>query len=328
MSPRRPLASSLLLLAATAAGCSGGGSGGGAAGSTVAPIVSAPSASVPVPPGPAPVTATPPVATTPPAPATPRRVSKPPVVWDRSPNQSSRSGTKIDTIVIHTTEGKYMGAVSWFKNPTAQASAHYVINESGSEIRQMVADDQKAWTETYYNARALGIECAGYSGKASTWTKGNLDALYDLVAWLCQEHGVQVAHPSGNAYDFPGDRYTGTGLVAHGQIQPWDRTDPGPYFDWNALIQNVNARLGRTGSAAPAATPAPPAATHPVLRQGSNGPDVVDLQKALEKKGFSPGAIDGDFGPATLQAVLAFQRSRQLTPDGIVGPATWTELLR
>jgi putative chitinase len=58
------------------------------------------------------------------------------------------------------------------------------------------------------------------------------------------------------------------------------------------------------------------------LQEGASGPDVVALQTKLQQLGFSPGAIDGDFGPGTQAAVLAFQRSEGLLADGVVGPRT------
>ena len=59
-----------------------------------------------------------------------------------------------------------------------------------------------------------------------------------------------------------------------------------------------------------------------MLKEGCTGADVKKLQKALKRHGFSPGLIDGDFGPATIAAVLAFQKSAGLLADGIAGPRT------
>lgn len=59
-----------------------------------------------------------------------------------------------------------------------------------------------------------------------------------------------------------------------------------------------------------------------VLQEGSSGPDVTVLQQLLAQKGFSPGTIDGQFGPGTRAAVQAFQRSVGLDDDGVVGPDT------
>jgi len=64
------------------------------------------------------------------------------------------------------------------------------------------------------------------------------------------------------------------------------------------------------------------------LKIGSKGAAVKRLQKLLKVKGFDPGVIDGDFGPGTEAAVLAFQRSEGLLADGIVGPRTEGMLAR
>lgn len=58
------------------------------------------------------------------------------------------------------------------------------------------------------------------------------------------------------------------------------------------------------------------------LRFGSTGAEVARLQDALRGRGFNPGASDGSFGRATEAAVVAFQRSEGLLPDGVVGPRT------
>jgi putative chitinase len=58
------------------------------------------------------------------------------------------------------------------------------------------------------------------------------------------------------------------------------------------------------------------------LRLDSKGPDVKRVQQRLADLGFSPGAIDGAFGVGTEAAVMAFQRSKGLLADGVVGPNT------
>src|SRR5215470_3307729 len=59
-----------------------------------------------------------------------------------------------------------------------------------------------------------------------------------------------------------------------------------------------------------------------MLYEGSAGSEVAKLQAQLQELGFSPGPIDGRFGPATEAAVLAFQKSAGLLADGIAGPRT------
>lgn len=67
----------------------------------------------------------------------------------------------------------------------------------------------------------------------------------------------------------------------------------------------------------------------PMLRQGMKGEVVRAAQFLLNGRGASCGryGADGDFGPATNAAVLAFQRRTGLEADGIIGPATWAKLL-
>ena len=64
----------------------------------------------------------------------------------------------------------------------------------------------------------------------------------------------------------------------------------------------------------------------PVLKLGSSGPDVKALQQQLKDLGFDPNGTDGNFGPGTKKAVLAFQQSKGLQTDGVVGPGTQAAL--
>jgi len=58
------------------------------------------------------------------------------------------------------------------------------------------------------------------------------------------------------------------------------------------------------------------------LRKGHRGPDVRRWQEFLERKGHSPGKIDGSFGEKTAAATRAFQTANGLTADAVVGPKT------
>lgn len=56
------------------------------------------------------------------------------------------------------------------------------------------------------------------------------------------------------------------------------------------------------------------------------GEDVTVLQTALSKKGYAIGVIDGEYGPATKNAVTEYQKKANLTADGIAGKDTVTSL--
>ncbi len=62
------------------------------------------------------------------------------------------------------------------------------------------------------------------------------------------------------------------------------------------------------------------------LRPGANGAQVKQLQEMLVRLGFTVGTVDGRYGNATKQAVIAFQAQNGLTQDGSVGPRTWAAL--
>lgn len=67
----------------------------------------------------------------------------------------------------------------------------------------------------------------------------------------------------------------------------------------------------------------------PMLRRGDKGEVVRAAQFLLNGRKCSCGiwGADGDFGPGTEAAVLAFQRRNGLDPDGVIGPSTWSKLL-
>lgn len=84
---------------------------------------------------------------------------------------------------------------------------------------------------------------------------------------------------------------------------------PTPIPDWPDSVMQV--------------TPDPDAPTpEPVLRTGSVGQEVKDLQSRLYTLGYYSGEIDGQFGVGTRDAVSAFQMANGLDADGIAGSET------
>lgn len=59
---------------------------------------------------------------------------------------------------------------------------------------------------------------------------------------------------------------------------------------------------------------------------GSRGPEVKQIQQRLSELQLYSGTLDGIFGGGTDAAVRAFQKAKGLTPDGKVGPQTWSAL--
>ena len=70
-----------------------------------------------------------------------------------------------------------------------------------------------------------------------------------------------------------------------------------------------------------------PVKSHPVMKKGSRGDQVVWLQQYLNGAGKKV-PVTGIFAKKTRVAVMAFQSSRNLEADGVVGTQTWNRLLR
>ncbi|MBD2168591.1 peptidoglycan-binding protein [Calothrix membranacea FACHB-236] len=68
--------------------------------------------------------------------------------------------------------------------------------------------------------------------------------------------------------------------------------------------------------------------TAPILKIGSQGQAVKDIQAFLKQQGYYTGAVDGIYGSATAASIEAFQqRYANLQNDGIVGRNTWSTIL-
>lgn len=95
---------------------------------------------------------------------------------------------------------------------------------------------------------------------------------------------------------------------------------PGQVEHYSTLLAAAYRKARANPAARPTASPrVAQAAYQSVLRLNSRGPAVVALQKQLAGLGYDV-ETDGDFGPVTMAAVVAFQRYRGLVPDGVAGP--------
>lgn len=63
-----------------------------------------------------------------------------------------------------------------------------------------------------------------------------------------------------------------------------------------------------------------------VIRQGSKGSEVKEVQRRLKLWGYYNGAVDGVFGEGTKNAVIRFQKKNGLKADGVVGKSTYKAL--
>ncbi|WP_445242509.1 GH25 family lysozyme [Microcoleus vaginatus] len=64
------------------------------------------------------------------------------------------------------------------------------------------------------------------------------------------------------------------------------------------------------------------------VREGAQSYKVADIQRELRIKGFYQGAMDAKFGATTTAALISFQKSQGLNPDGIATLKTWAALMR
>ena len=213
----------------------------------------------------------------------------------------------ISTIVIHVTQGSYAGTISWFQNPSAQVSAHYVVRSSDGQITQTVRDKDTAWHARSGNATGIGIEHEGYIDDPTWFTDTMYRSSAALTAYLCNRYGI----PKDRAH-----------IVGHAEVPGNDHTDPGPYWNWTYYMQLVGGSTGGGGGGVQLSFP-----SYDTLRSGSSGAQVSAAQSLLAAQGFDPGTVDGTFGSKTTAAVTSFQQARGLGADGVVGSHTWTALL-
>lgn len=175
---------------------------------------------------------------------------------------NGRSGGSIQYVVIHTMQGSYGGSISWFQNPSAGATAHYMVRSSDGDITQMVDESDTAWHAGNWNInqRSIGIEHEGYVADPGRWyTERMYVASARLVRTLCDRYHIPIdrAHIIGH-YQVPtsgSGAPCGTGATNCGGAG--GHTDPGnggTGWNWSHFLDLV-----RGGTTPPPPPPPPPA---------------------------------------------------------------------
>ena len=155
-----------------------------------------------------------------------------------SPNFGERKdGKKVTAIILHYTgmpDGK--GAEDWLCNSDSEVSSHYLVHEDG-RIVQMVAEADRAWHagKSYWhgerdlNSVSVGIEIVnpGHILGYRPFPAKQISAVIRLCRGIALRHGVTPAM-----------------VLAHSDIAPGRKTDPGPYFSWGRL-RRLLAENGR-----------------------------------------------------------------------------------
>ncbi len=264
----------------------------------------------------------------------------PGAIWDpaASCNYSSRNGTAITHVTLHTVQGTYAGCISWFKNCNARVSAHYVIRSSDGQITQMVREADKAWHVGTENPYTIGIEHEGYINNPSWYTPAMYQASAALVRSICQRRSIP------NRSTWFGDACSGSTsaclvkscirIKAHQQYPNQTHTDLGPNWDWNRYYQLVNGptyTINQTLTAASGTVydPGGPSGDYPnnlrylikIAPPGATSITLTFQQFSLENN-FSASTKGGDYlyiydGDTTTAPLL-----RRLTGTSLPNPIT------
>jgi N-acetylmuramoyl-L-alanine amidase len=164
-----------------------------------------------------------------------------------SPNQDDRpAGVPIDMLILHYTGMKTArDAIDRLRDPAARVSSHYVVDEDAAilrlvpERRQAFHAGKSYWRgNTELNGRSVGIEVVnpGHEWGYRDFPALQMAAVCDLCLEIIERHAI----PAWN-------------VVAHSDVAPDRKEDPGEKFDWQGLAENGVGLLPEM-SAAPVET--------------------------------------------------------------------------
>lgn len=202
------------------------------------------------------------------------------IIDNPSPNHNERPADKaVDILLLHYT-GMRSGeaALQRLRDPAAQVSSHYLIEEDG-RIHRLVEESRRAWHagvsywagERDINGVSIGIELAnpGHDFGYRAFPQPQMVALIELGQTILARHPIPAAR-----------------VLGHSDVAPSRKIDPGELFDWQAL-----AKAGIGLWPAPAAGPS----------------DLASVQQALARYGYEV-EVSGVPDAPTTQSLQAFQR--------------------
>jgi N-acetyl-anhydromuramyl-L-alanine amidase AmpD len=155
--------------------------------------------------------------------------------------QSGRNGTKVTHVTIHTAQGSYAGTISWFKNPGAHMSAHYIIRASDGQVTQMVKENDMALHVQSANAYSIGIEHEGYIEYGNKWyTDKMYKASAALVRNICTRYAIDAtACYRGLATTNSNAQSGAIHIKGHQHYSGNTQTDPGKYWNWTRYAELI-----------------------------------------------------------------------------------------
>ncbi len=172
----------------------------------------------------------------------------PPAIWDPAPscNYSSRNGTPISHVTIHTMQGSYAGAIAWAKDCNSNVSFHYAIRSSDGQVTQLVLEADMAWHVGSENDYTIGIEHEGYINDPSYLTAALYQSSADLCRDICATGGYGISPL--RTHDGPACSGSSSSCLlgscirikGHQHFPNQTHKDPGPYYDWERYYRLIN----------------------------------------------------------------------------------------
>src|SRR6185437_9705520 len=152
------------------------------------------------------------------------------IIQHPSPNCDSRDGQAVDMLVLHYTDmATAKEALERLCDAAAKVSAHYLVEEDGT-VHALVPEEMRAWHagvshwrgNTNINQRSVGIEIAnpGHRLGYRPFPKPQMDAVAKLCKEILSRHDISARN-----------------VVAHSDIAPTRKKDPGELFDWKGLAE-------------------------------------------------------------------------------------------